>query len=425
MLQSNILSNGSYLKTQGAALLTGAVIALSSIQPAFAGRINASPDEVAGGAGETIYIDVLANDSGLGRKSVSVSVVTPPANGTAWVNSTNKVVYQSDSEYSGTDTLVYSVRRKWRSDTAGVTIQVIGVTDPAPDPLPENSVPVAMADSATLDAGTALTIDVLANDDGLLDGPLTVDLVSIPANGQVQVNADNTVTFTAFSDYEGSDDFTYRVTDADGETASALVSLNVQCPQCVTDPVPENSVPVAISDSATVDAGAAQTINILANDDGLLDGPINIDLPTLPANGQATVNADNTVTYTAFPDYEGSDDFTYRITDADGETATAMVSLNVQCPLCVKDTNVTLSWDPNPENVSGYWVVYGDTPESATTYLSDLVTESGDFNPSAPAVIYSAAADLGANTGDQVCFRVGARLDLLESSLSEAVCGIL
>jgi len=320
MFQSNILSNGSYLKTQGAALLTGAVIALSSIQPASAGGITANPDNAASNEGETIYIDVLENDQDLGRKSVSISVITPPANGTAWVNSSNQVVYQSDPGFNGTDTLVYKVRRnKKNSDTAVVTVQVAGATDP----VPENSVPVAMADSATLDAGTA------------------------------------------------------------------------------------------------------QTIDVLANDDGLLDGPINIDLPILPANGQVQVNTDNTVTYTAFSDYEGSDDFTYRITDADGETATAMVSLNVQCPLCVKDTNVTLSWDPNLENVSGYWIVYGDTPEGATTYLSDLVTESGDFNPSAPAVIYSAATDLGANPGDQVCFRVGARLDLLESSLSEAVCAIL
>jgi hypothetical protein len=69
--------------------------------------------------------------------------------------------------------------------------------------------------------------------------------------------------------------------------------------------------------------------------------------------------------------------------------------------------------------------VYGDTLETATTFLSDLVTESGDFNPSSPSVVYSAAAELSANPGDQVCFRVGAKLDLLESNLSEAVCGII
>ena len=416
MLQSNILSSGYSFKTQGAALLAGAIITLFSIQPASARGINARSDSASGNAGERIYIDVLANDR-IGRKSVSVSIDTPPDNGTAWVNSSDQVVYQSDSDFDGTDTLVYRVRasRRW-SDTARVSLQIDGGTSAAP----ENSVPVAMADSATVDAGVAQKIDVLANDDGLLDGPLTVDLVTIPVNGQAQVNADNTVTYTAFADYEGSDAFSYRITDADGETASALVSLDVQCPNCTID-----TIPVAVSDSVLATAGTALTIDVLANDDGLLDGPIRIDLPVLPANGEATVNADNTVSYLPFSDYEGSDDFTYRITDADGDFATAKVSLDVQCPQCVKDSVVTVSWDPNPEYVSGYWVVYGETPDTATTLVSDLLTESGDFNPSAPSVAYSAATDLGANPGDQVCFRVGAKLDLLESGLSEAACGIL
>jgi len=319
MLQSNIRSNGISFKAQGAALLTGAVIALFSIQPASARGINARSDNASGDTGEKIFIDVLANDQ-IGRRSVSVSVITPPDNGTAWVNSRDQVVYRSDSDFNGTDRLVYRVRESRRnSDTARVSIHIDGGTSPAP----ENAVPVAMADSATVDAGTERKIDVLANDDGLLDGPIYIDLTE------------------------------------------------------------------------------------------------------LPANGQATLNADNTVSYKSLNSFEGLDDFTYRITDADGDFATAKVSLDVQCPQCVKNSVVTVSWDPNPKNVSGYWVVYGNTPVTATKYLSDLATESGDFNPSAPSVAYSAAADLGANPGDQVCFRVGAKLDLLESKLSDAVCDTL
>jgi len=214
----------------------------------------------------------------------------------------------------------------------------------------------------------------------------------------------------------------YRVWRNKKNNSTAEVTIQVAG---AAEPVPVDTIPVAVADTASATAGTALTIDVLANDDGLLDGPIGVDLSTLPANGQATVNADNTVTYTPFNDYEGSDDFTYRITDADGDTATALVSLDVQCPDCVTDSVVTVSWDPNPEYVSGYWVVYGDTPDTATTLVSDLLTESGDFNPSAPSVFYSAAADLGANPGDQVCFRVGAKLDLLESSLSAAVCGTI
>jgi hypothetical protein len=71
------------------------------------------------------------------------------------------------------------------------------------------------------DAGTPVTIAVLAND-SVPDGhPLTINSVSQPANGAVTINLDKTVTYTPAPGFTGTDSFTYMVGDGWGGTARA------------------------------------------------------------------------------------------------------------------------------------------------------------------------------------------------------------
>ena len=89
-----------------------------------------------------------------------------------------------------------------------------------------NYLPVAFNDSAATDADTAVTIDVLANDTDADGDSLTIDSVTDPANGSV-VNNGSDVTYTPDPGFSGSDTFDYTVSDGNGGTDTATVTVTV------------------------------------------------------------------------------------------------------------------------------------------------------------------------------------------------------
>ena len=132
---------------------------------------------------------------------------------------------------------------------------------------------------------------MLINDTGLEDGGIVVSIEEQPepTKGSAVANVDNTVTFTPAAGYTGIATFKYKVCDADGDCDIATVTINVR---------PVNHVPVANDDAATTVVNTPKEINVLANDSGLDDGFGSITIFTQPANGNVTVNANRTVTYT-------------------------------------------------------------------------------------------------------------------------------
>ena len=71
----------------------------------------------------------------------------------------------------------------------------------------------------------------MANDDGLDNTPLTLAIVSSADNGDVTLNAeDNTFTYESDDAFTGSDSFIYSVTDDEGASDSATVTITVSAP---------------------------------------------------------------------------------------------------------------------------------------------------------------------------------------------------
>jgi len=91
----------------------------------------------------------------------------------------------------------------------------------------ENTPPVAVNDVTSTYVNTAVTIDVLTNDSDPDGDALTVTNATDPANGQVVVNADNTITYTPDPDFNGSDSFSYSISDGNGGTDSANVYISI------------------------------------------------------------------------------------------------------------------------------------------------------------------------------------------------------
>ncbi|MBK6386923.1 MAG: hypothetical protein IPF71_08985 [Rhodoferax sp.] len=89
------------------------------------------------------------------------------------------------------------------------------------------------------------------------------------------------------------DSFTYTITDADGSTSSATVTLNVGA---------VNDVPVAVADTPVgVTEDTPFTASLASNDTPSGDGGNVWSKTTDPANGTVTVTAAGVFTYTPTP----------------------------------------------------------------------------------------------------------------------------
>jgi len=105
----------------------------------------------------------------------------------------------------------------------------------------QTHIPVALPDNINTDQNVAIKIYVLANDNGLEDGPVNLSIVNNPNHGNLQINTDNSITYHPATDYYGSDIFSYLVIDNDGDTATANVSVTVNCINNCNSVIPENT----------------------------------------------------------------------------------------------------------------------------------------------------------------------------------------
>ncbi|WP_291166070.1 Ig-like domain-containing protein [Gimesia sp.] len=350
-------------------------------------------------AGNSVMIDVLANDSDPEGATVSLALLGTAAHGTVslqrripavlqteyegsweytmggytiddYVNSnyggweqyenssgndasTFDVTYTStDANYSGTDTFTYTIQDEQGVQSSGsVTITVL-----------ENLPPTVVADSASLTAGESTVVDVLANDSDPESFGLTLISVSGATHGAVSMqrripaalqteyegsweysngyslddyvsmyygsweyysqSSGNDVSYfdikyTSNSpNYAGSDTFTYMVADEQGLQSTGSVTITVQ----------ENQNPDAINDTGNAVAGNPYVIHVLNNDSDRQGDSLTITYVSTPANGTASINADESITYTGNPGF-GFDSFTYTVSDGNGHTDTATVSI--------------------------------------------------------------------------------------------------
>jgi hypothetical protein len=108
---------------------------------------------------------------------------------------------------------------------------VIDEADPtALDLVSVNAAPQAADDAFTTQEDTPLTVaapGVLGNDTDGNQDPLSVILISGPANGVLRLNADGSFTYVPDADFFGADSFTYQASDGELDSGVATVFLTV------------------------------------------------------------------------------------------------------------------------------------------------------------------------------------------------------
>lgn len=259
----------------------------------------------------SVLIDVLANDSDVDGDGLSVTAVTDGSHGSVVNNNDGTVTYTPDADFLGTDSFTYTVS----DGNGGNTVVTVDI-----DVMAIDDVPGAVADAFTADEDQApLTLDVLANDTSLEDLPISV-AVSAVVGGVATVNLDNTVNFVLAPNFEGTASFTYTITDGNGSTSSANVTIDVTA---------INDDPTGVADTANTNLNASVLIDVLANDGDVDGDALTVSAVTQGANGSVVNNNDGTVSYTPNADFEGTDTFTYTVSDGNGGTQVVSVTVSV------------------------------------------------------------------------------------------------
>jgi len=175
----------------------------------------ASDDSASTVAGQSVTIDVLANDSDEDGDTLTVTSFSQPGNGTVSQDG-NALIYTPADGFTGTDTFSYLISDgRGGEDTAQVQVTVNA----------DNRPPVANPDFASGPAGEEIIVDVLANDFDPDGDPLTiVEVVKLTvAESTIVINSDGTVSFEIGSLCNGNNVFEYTIADPSGATSSARI----------------------------------------------------------------------------------------------------------------------------------------------------------------------------------------------------------
>ncbi len=286
-----------------------------------------------------VTFNVLNNDYLFSQPATALSISTVPiaAQGTATANlATGEVTFTPNPTFNGVATFQYTVTTANGTDVVRVFVRV-------------NNSPVNANDDnpAGLNSGVAQTISVLSNDLDPEAAPLTVTIVTQPANGTATVNGSNQVVYTPNTGFTGTDVLTYQVC----EPAPACGSAN--CDVATVNIVVLNQAPVATPDSKTILPCLPNTINLLGNDtdpEGHTLTVINLSALSIPAAGTLVNNNDGTVTFAPATGFLGVVTFTYSVSDngvpPQTSSAPATVTITVNnppntAPVAVNDVETT------------------------------------------------------------------------------------
>ena len=273
---------------------------------------------------DTVYTisqtDLLTGFTDVDGDTLSISNLTA-SNGTLVENNDGTWSFTGDTNYNGTINLNYNVTDgNGGSTEASQSFTLAAVND----------APTLTQTPATLVNGTEDTVYTISQTDLLVgftdvDGD-TLSISNLTAsNGTLVDNNDGTWSFTGDTNYNGTINLSYNVTDGQGGSTEASQSFTLAA---------VNDAPTLTQTQATLVNGTEDTIYTISQTD-LLAGFTDVDGDTLSisnltaSNGSLVDNNDGTWSFTGAANYNGSVNLNYNVTDGNGGSTEATQSFTL------------------------------------------------------------------------------------------------
>ncbi|MCA0422558.1 MAG: tandem-95 repeat protein [Proteobacteria bacterium] len=284
-------------------------------------RPNSAPDAVndtvSTNADQPLTGTVATNDSDPDSDTLNFAVQITPTHGTVTLNTNGTFTYTPTAGYSGQDSFTYTVNDgNGGTDSAVVVVSVIAVND-AP------VFTTTVAPQANVD-GQVISLNIGANVTDV-DSPqliyaangLPPGLSINPLTGVITGTLDRMASEVGPTE-NGVYPVTVTVVDLAGGVTTQTFTWTI------TNPGPD-----AVNDTVSTDAGVAYTGSVATNDRDPDGDPVTFALGTGPTHGTVTLAGNGAYTYTPTGGYNGPDSFTYTMTDSQGASDTATVSITV------------------------------------------------------------------------------------------------
>ncbi len=280
----------------------------------------------------SVTVNVLSNDTDVDgdRLTVSSFETTSAHGGKIQQNADGTFTYTAAANFAGNDSFSYTVS----DGNGGTSIATVNITV---NPVVDTPTLTVEAASGNEDTAIALNISSALTD---VDGSesLSINIAGVPTGAVLSagtLNNDGSWTLTSAElnnlkltpPTNSNADFSLTVTATSteaGVTASTSAILNVTVNAV-------NDAPVASADSVTTDEDTAAIFAVLGNDSDVDGDSLTVSsFDKISAHGGKIVqNNDGTFTYNPLANFNGTDSFSYTISDDNGGTSTATVNLTV------------------------------------------------------------------------------------------------
>jgi len=195
---------------------------------------------------EETAVEIALEGSDADGDALTYTVVEPPTFGTL-TGTGSDLTYVPNANFYGADSFTYSVSDgEAESNVASVQITVSAVND----------APVAANGAATTDEDTAVQVGLSGSD--VEGSALTYTVVSGPSHGTLSGSGANR-TYTPDANYNGVDSFTFKVSDGQDSSNTAIVSLTIN----------------AVNDAPVADATATSTKYVISSNN--TDATVSLD----------------------------------------------------------------------------------------------------------------------------------------------------
>ncbi|MEL6565145.1 MAG: Ig-like domain-containing protein, partial [Pseudomonadota bacterium] len=356
----------------------GSVLTFSQIETILTDPQNEAPtavdDDITVDEDDSVTFDPTANDIDPDGDELSVDSFTQPDNGTVTQNPDGTLTYTPDPDYNGPDSFdVTVIDPSGETSTSTVNVTVDPVND-APD---------AVNDLVETDEETTVTIDVLGNDTDVDGDDLEITAASVPSEqGTVDI-VNNELVFTPADDFFGDAVISYSISDGNGGTDVAEVTVTVNN---------VNDAPIAVDDITETDEDTPVTIDVLDNDEDVDGDDLTITDASVPSDQGTVEIVNNELVFTPAPDFNGPATITYTVDDGNGGTDEGTATVNVapvnDGPIANddtaetdEDTPVTIDVLDNDEDPDGDALTITDASVPADQGTVEIVNNQLVFTP--------------------------------------------